>query len=342
MAIDNQDHLQASDPPKRQKTPQNDAPPRLRHDFYSVAWICALPMEMAAAQAMLDETHESLPIDADDTNTYTLGRIARHNVVIACLPFTQYGTNNAANVATNLIRTFPSIQASLMVGIAGGVPGKADIHVGDVVVGSSVLQYDLGKAIKDGQLQSTAFARFPDKLVATAVSSLRARHEIEPSRVPIILQQKLGKYPNYARPSTADTVFEAVYEHESSTLNCDVCDRSRRLDRSQRGPSTVVIHYGAIGSGNQVMRSGTKRDQIANEFGVICFEMEAAGVMEVVPCLPIRGICDYSDSHKTKEWQRYAAGTAAAYAAELLEVLSVSANHRKAENVSGELNYGLF
>ncbi|OJI98056.1 hypothetical protein ASPVEDRAFT_441497 [Aspergillus versicolor CBS 583.65] len=333
MAIGDQEHLQIAYLPKRQTSSQDDGPPKLRHDSYSVAWICALPIEMAAAQAMLDEIHETLPTDADDTNTYVLGRIAKHNVVIACLPFTQYGTNNAANVATNLRRTFPSIQASLMVGIAGGVPGKADIRLGDVVVGSSVLQYDLGKVIGDGQLKSTALARFPDKLVATAVSSLRAKHEMEPSQVPTILQQKLGKYPNYARPSTADIVFEAVYEHESSAVSCDVCDRSRILERSKRGPETVVIHYGAIGSGNQVMRSGTKRDQIANEFGIICFEMEGAGVMEVVPCLPIRGICDYSDSHKTKEWQRYAAGTAAAYATELLEVLPISANHRKAEDV---------
>lgn len=61
------------------------------------------------------------------------------------------------------------------------------------------------------------------------------------------------------------------------------------------------------------------RDCIAKELGVICFEMEAAGLMDILPCLPIRGICDYSDSHKAKEWQRYAAGTAAAYARELLE-----------------------
>ncbi|CAH0017225.1 unnamed protein product, partial [Clonostachys rhizophaga] len=52
--------------------------------------------------------------------------------------------------------------------------------------------------------------------------------------------------------------------------------------------------------------------------------MEAAGLMDIRPCLPIRGICDYSDSHKNKEWQRYAAATAAAYAGELLEVLPVA------------------
>jgi hypothetical protein len=49
--------------------------------------------------------------------------------------------------------------------------------------------------------------------------------------------------------------------------------------------------------------------------------MEAAGLMNDFPCLVIRGICDYSDTHKHKLWQRYAAATAAAYAKELLEVI---------------------
>ncbi|KAL3491198.1 hypothetical protein BJX62DRAFT_128619 [Aspergillus germanicus] len=35
----------------------------------------------------------------------------------------------------------------------------------------------------------------------------------------------------------------------------------------------------------------------------------------------IRGICDYADSHKNKEWQPYAAMTAAAYTKELLGVM---------------------
>jgi nucleoside phosphorylase len=49
--------------------------------------------------------------------------------------------------------------------------------------------------------------------------------------------------------------------------------------------------------------------------------MEAAGLMNDFPCLVIRGICDYADSHKNKEWQGYAAAVAAAYAKELLLVV---------------------
>jgi hypothetical protein len=69
------------------------------------------------------------------------------------------------------------------------------------------------------------------------------------------------------------------------------------------------------------MKDAVTRDRLAQELDIICFEMEAAGLMDVLPCLPIRGICDYSDSHKTKDWQKYAAAVAAAYAREFLEAL---------------------
>ena len=61
---------------------------------------------------------------------------------------------------------------------------------------------------------------------------------------------------------------------------------------------------------------------MAQELGVTCVEMEAAGLMDSFPCLVFRGICDYADSHKNKMWQPYAAATAAAYARELLNVIT--------------------
>lgn len=70
------------------------------------------------------------------------------------------------------------------------------------------------------------------------------------------------------------------------------------------------------------MRDVLERDRISTALsGVLCFEMEAAGFMNNFPCLVIRGICDYADSHKTKQWQPYAAATAASYAKELLSTI---------------------
>jgi nucleoside phosphorylase len=125
-------------PSKRPKTCHHDGLPAPRHDQYNIAWICALHMEMAAAQAMLDDFHDALLTHVDDRNTYVLGNINQHNIVIACLPTEQYGTTNAAIVMTNMKRTFLAIRACLMVGISGGVPSKTDIRLGDIVVGIRV------------------------------------------------------------------------------------------------------------------------------------------------------------------------------------------------------------
>ena len=94
----------------------------LSHEDYTVGWVCALPLEMTAAKAMLDETHSNLSQPATDHNAYTLGKISGHNVVITCLPSGVYGTTPAAVVVSKMSSTFPRIQFGLMVGIGGGVP----------------------------------------------------------------------------------------------------------------------------------------------------------------------------------------------------------------------------
>ena len=143
-----------------------------RSDQYTIGWVSALPIELAAAQEMLDEKHE-IPIrNPSDTNIYTLGRIGVHNVVMACLPYRQMGTNAAAVVTTQMKSTFPTIQFILMVGIGGGVPGAdLNIRLGDVVVSQSnksraaVIQYDFGKATKDGFQQTSLLNHSPSLLL---------------------------------------------------------------------------------------------------------------------------------------------------------------------------------
>lgn len=298
--------------------------PALQHDDYTIGWICALHIEMAAARAMLDCVHKALPMEANDSNAYVLGQIGPHNIVMACLPVGQYGTNSAANVASNMNRSFPSIRIRLMVGIGGGVPSSnIDLRLGDVVVGCRVMQYDMGKVVGDGKMVRTAVPRITPPDHSSHVSSLRAIHEMKPSRIPHILQEMHDKYPGmqkYKHPdSLSDWLFRAAYDHHSDAIDCSSCIQSNMVYRSPRTNCVPTIHYGGIASGNQVMKHGITRDEIARNLDVICFEMEAAGLMDYFSCLVIRGICDYSDSHKNKQWQKYAAATAAAYAKEFLE-----------------------
>lgn len=307
---------------KRQKSSISDSENAILRKQYTIAWISALPIEMAAARAMLDKIDTNLPQDDHDNNTYMLGSIGSHKIVIACLPMGQYGNNNATSVVTNLRRSFSSIKIGFMVGIGGGVPTKVDLRLGDIVVGIRVMPYDLGKVIEGGKVQRTGSPRFPDQALLTAVSCIRAKHLLEPSRrVSSILADMTAKYPRFSFPTSPDRLFPPTYSHDPRLSSCSECDQSKLLPGSRRVANNPEIHYGAIASGNHVMKDSATRDEVAGEFEIICFEMEAAGLMGILPCLPIRGICDYADSHKSKEWQEYAAATAAAYAKELIEIL---------------------
>ncbi|KAK6519304.1 hypothetical protein TWF281_003139 [Arthrobotrys megalospora] len=101
---------------------------------------------------------------------------------------------------------------------------------------------------------------------------------------------------------------------------CRYCDTTKIIPRK---PREMRIHYGLIASGNQVVKDAKFRDALNKELGgnVLCVEMESAGLMNDFPCIVIRGICDYADSHKNKSWQKHAAAVAAAFAKELLSVV---------------------
>ncbi|OGM50007.1 hypothetical protein ABOM_001263 [Aspergillus bombycis] len=120
--------------------------------------------------------------------------------------------------------------------------------------------------------------------------------------------------------------FRTGWQSALSTINdpkrpCPCCNKSRIVHRQPRETNDPIIHYGTIASDDVVMRHATTRDKLQQQYNILCFETEAAGLMNDFPCLVIRGISDYSDTHKHKLWQRYAAATAAAYTKELLEVI---------------------
>jgi hypothetical protein len=98
------------------------------------------------------------------------------------------------------------------------------------------------------------------------------------------------------------------------------CDEREIMTRKQRLLDAMpMVHIGSIASGDWVMKSGTKRDEVAKSHGVIAFEMEGAGIWDELPCLVVKGVADYADSRKSKDWQRYAAATAACATKAILE-----------------------
>ena len=301
----------------------------LSYEDYAVGWICALPLEVTAAKAMLDDIHTDLESRTNDDNAYIFGRIGHHSVVIAGLPSGVYGTTSATSVAHQMDASFPSLRIRLMVGIGGGVPGgDTDIRLGDVVVSTpnskcaAVVQYDYGKTVKDGRLERMGFLNKPPQLLLRAITKIQANHDLSGNHIPKLLSDVKSRWPTVAdkyayRGNAEDLLFLADYEHQDRKDTCHICDRGKLVNRLPRD-TKPKIHYGPIASANQVMKHAATRDRLANELGIICFEMEAAGLMDNFPCLVIRGISDYSDSHNHYPWQNYAAATAAAYSKELL------------------------
>ncbi len=306
---------------------------------YTVGWICALSTEFTAAIALLDDPHEGPRCVATrDTNSYALGRIGSHNVVITVLPVSEYGKAAAANVAANMLSSFPNVRIGLMVGIGGGAPSsRHDIRLGDIVVSvprdktGAVFHYDFGKTIQGQEFQTTGFLDQPPKIVRTAVQHLKSHYEIHGHHIEETIDQVLQRFPRlrriYSKPDQhKDRLYlSGVLHPQGGDGGCEVIcgagtsQEPKLVVRSERtaDEDNPAIHYGTIASADQMMKDAHIRDKLAAKEDVLCFEMEAAGLNQF-PCLVIRGICDYSDTHKNKEWQGYAAMVAAAYAKDLL------------------------
>lgn len=304
---------------------------------YTVGWICAISTEYVAAQAFLDEKHGGPEyVSPNDNNDYTLGKVGKHNVVIAVLPDGEYGTSSAASVARDMLHSFPNVRIGLMVGIGGGAPSpKHDVRLGDIVVSAprdgngGVLQYDFGKTIQGQSFKTTGFLDQSPTVLRAAVNGLKAQYESEGHGIEEAINSILDKKPRlrkkYNRPDPrSDRLYQSGVTHppDNDGSCAVVCgdDLSNLMVRPERteDEDNPAIHYGLVASANQLMKDALVRDRLAAEKDVLCFEMEAAGLMNHFPCLVIRGICDYSDTHKNKDWQGYAAMVAAAYAKDLL------------------------
>ncbi|KAF2024462.1 purine and uridine phosphorylase [Setomelanomma holmii] len=267
---------------------------------------------------MLDEEHPDLKRDLvdNDENLYALGSIGGHNVVIVCLPAGRIGNNPAATVATQMRATFKQIRFGLMVGIDGGVPSaEADVRLGDVVISqphgtfAGVVQYDIVTTTRSG-FERTRALNSPPQMLLAAVARVRANELRGRSKLHehILKLEGIDKFQR--SKAGPDRLFEAAYDHKEGQT-CDGCSADRLEARQPRdSEEEVTMHYGTIASGNQLMRSAAERDKVSAKLGGVLF-----------PCLLIRGVCDYADSHKNKRWQAYAAGTVAAYAKEVLSVI---------------------
>ena len=344
------------------------AKPNDRNDF-TVAVICALPLEYDAVSYIYDEFWDE---DGDqygradgDTNSYTTGRIGDHNVVLALLP--RMGKANAASAAASLRSSDSQIRLALLVGVCGGVPrhDNGEVFLGDVVISRTVVQYDLGRQYPDKFVQKDTIedslgrsnkdirnlvgtfqtdrgqyrlhdrsAQFLNQL-QSRVNDTRRRGKYDyPGALHDQLFEPEHRHRHYSSAicicrdcsGPSDPVCDEALSSPCATLGCgagEISNVTRRrahaaFDHVNQLPQ-AQIHVGVVASGDLVLKSGIDRERIRKETGAIAFEMEGAGVWDEMPCIVLKAVSDYADSHKHKAWQNYAAATAAAASKAVLE-----------------------
>jgi nucleoside phosphorylase len=303
--------------------------------LYTVAWIAPLEIEARAALHMFDERHRGkFPMGRGDDYVFHAGKVCGHNVVVAALPAGQeYGTGSAAALASQVKKFFPNLWFGLLVGVAAGLPNLAgnprrDIRLGDVLVAlpegdsAGLVAYDLGKETAEDGFQPLRFGHVlatTEKVVRSAIGSIKVE-------APDDTELFLPYYEKMKDKGHADGTFadpgqdKDVLFHEVDDYGVEKpVERPRRRD-SER----TRVWYGPIGSGEKLMKNAQKRNELRDRYNVIGLEMEAAGTMNQIPVGVIRGVCDYGDVHKNKEWQPYAAAMAAAYAKAILHEIGAS------------------
>ncbi|OAQ67200.2 ankyrin repeat protein [Pochonia chlamydosporia 170] len=299
---------------------------------------------------MLDEEHKRFKTPDEDENLYHFGSINGHNVVIANPPAA--GNSWTAVTAKDMKRTFTNLKYALLVGIAGGMPvatASGAIRLGHVVVGiptgtqPGAIRYDHGKSKPDGGFVLTGCLAPPPTTLLQAVKALAAQPRTATDPVwesvqNIIDQDETGQFRFPGRE--VDHLYHPDYIHQREKRLCygetGACDPKQIIERPMvEDVSSVVVHTGTIGTGDTVMRNAKQRDDIAQKYGVLCIEMEAEGLAKAIPCLVIRGISDYCDSHKNDVWHGYAAACAAAYARQLFFVLPNHEAERREHRDSG-------
>ncbi|KAG9497564.1 hypothetical protein J7337_010425 [Fusarium musae] len=291
--------------------------------LYTIAWITPLEIEAQAALHMLDNRHDGrFPISRGDDYVFLAGDINGHNIVIATLPAGQeYGTGSAAALASQIKKFFTNLWFGLLVGVAAGLPNlqkipPIDIRLGDVLVGLSdgesagLVAYDLGKETTDGfqLLRSGRVLANTETVIRSAIGNIKIRAPDDADSFLMFYKEMKDKeHPGgtFADPGQNKDIF---YDVRGDGVDRPVQRMQRPTERRTR------VWYGCIGSGDKLTKSTLKRNEIRDRYGVIGLEMEAAGTMNRIPVGVIRGVCDYADQHKNKEWQPYAAAMAAAYA----------------------------
>jgi nucleoside phosphorylase len=281
----------------------------------TIGVIAALPVEAAAMETLI---RDPLPAHfSDDPNEYKVGYLDSvepgrpHRVALTTMP--NDNTRMAATTCTDMLRTFPGIRCVVLTGIAGGVPNPDDpahhVRLGDVVVAvDGIVDYGHVRRAEGGsQLRRPTLGLSID--LVRAVRQLQGR----------LVQGESPHWNAWLAPADGRKPMAAFARPEPTTDQLhlhDVPIEHPPPAATGHLPRQPKIHFGRIGSADELVVDEAVRDELAARFGVLAFEMEAAGIADSaagrgVGWFMVRGIVDYCDRYKTDDWHPYASLTAA-------------------------------
>ncbi|KAL7821795.1 nucleoside phosphorylase domain-containing protein [Trichoderma gracile] len=310
-----------------------------------------------------DEDDRQYGRTSGDANTYRNGRIGMHNVVLMLLPNMGKAAvaGSAASLRTSYSSLRIAFLVGVCGGVP--FLGSQEALLGDVVIGEAIVQYDFGRQYPGDFVPKEAVdatQNMPNKDIRTLLAYFKSETGMEDLRTSTAkhlrsLQQtaEMRRYRrSYHYPGfTEDRLFAAAYRHRHQNRSCcdgaerfcdeaaksscaDVgCDKKQLVSRRRLEAKSCLkvedtqcpeIYIGRVASADTVMKSGVHRDQIAKQHNIVAFEMEGAGLWDEAPCIVVKGICDYADSHKDKSWQPFAAATAAAVVKAMLERYTIT------------------
>ncbi|KAI0410232.1 purine and uridine phosphorylase [Xylaria grammica] len=286
-----------------------------KRTHYRIVWLCTHIAAFERARSFMDEIY---PQSTPGPHLYCCARIGHHKLVVFLpqkVPPDKHGPLLRSPIQ-RLVQLFPKVKLFLAVGVGGGAPSQQnDIRLGDVVVGlakdtnKSMFTYDIDKTLVSRRFESVQVFDLPYSISAARL----------PDRI-------VGK-PLPLPPHSTDHLYKSEVVHQNTSQPCStMCenDKSQMVQRSARDGygDAIRVHFGTIASSNKPMEDALVRDILATETNVLCFETEAYDILNEAPCLLIRGICNYSDSHKLGTgWEEYASASASFYANNLLRLL---------------------
>ncbi|XP_029661037.1 uncharacterized protein LOC115234257 isoform X4 [Formica exsecta] len=319
----------------------------------TVAIITAQYCEKLAVDSMIENKETFVRYTTvGESNVYTLGNIGAHRIVCTKLPtvgHTREAMTAAGNTITRLLGTFQKVDFVFLVGVGGGVPHYTDynkhVRLGDVVISHptpynnkyTYIYCESAKMNENGNYHFETKEYCPPNLGLQEIAASLKKEAENEAFPPWQKYTKEGlenlinqsEHDFNAPPPESDKLYMAIGERDVIEVSHPTAPQdsiNKRIDGCSR------IHLAPVASGRQIARDDQLRQKFASRFGALAFDAEMDAVVESIlgNCrenfVVIRGIADYKDGTRIKEWQPYAALAAASVMKAIICVMDPPTN----------------